>query len=333
MSWSTRAGQKSILRLLLLLLLVVVVLSCKFRLLGFLLLLDALLAFGVTELGLALVGFVGRKVLLLGGARIFTNSFVDSLVHFLQTIGLQVIGKVGCKVLLVLLVIFLIEVFHVFSYVSSKDAFTMHVGIVLLGVPIVSRKTFFGMGNVQTSIGGTLEGTKDAIARSGGLAADVQEATEGALVLVDLIHIVLFLIILGTHHLTIDFCVSLVGVIQSELLQETPGDQQSRAVGSSVVLESDLESIAMQFLRVGLAEDTVTIHQGVHDLADHLTIGEAHHQTVFGGLVLVLVLATETLALTVIGLALPTTAKLDLITGEVGLVFLDFDKHHGDKKR
>jgi hypothetical protein len=82
-----------------------------------------------------------------------------------------------------------------------------------------------------------------------------------------------------------------------------------------------------------LTQDAITVDQTVHNLTDHLTIGEADDQTVLGRLVLVLVLTDETLALTVVRLALAATTELDLVARIVRLVLLAFDKRLGKIER
>jgi hypothetical protein len=75
-----------------------------------------------------------------------------------------------------------------------------------------------------------------------------------------------------------------------------------------------------------LAQNTVTIDQGVCNLAYELGVGETNDKTVLGRLVLVLVLAYETFTLTVVGLSFATTTELDLVARKVRLVLLDLDE-------
>ena len=214
---------------------------------------------------------------------------------------------------LVLLVILFLEVLHVFTHVSTKDAFTVHVRIVLLRITVITRESLLGVGNVQTTVGGTLEGTKDTATRGGRLAAHIEEAAERSLVFIDFIDVVSLLVNFGLDHFAVNLGVSFVGLIETQLLEETTGHQETGAVGSGVVLQTNGQAVTRKFLGGGLAEDTVTIDQGIHNLADDLTIGESDHQSVLGRLVLVLVLADETLALTVVRDTFAATTELDLV--------------------
>ena len=76
-----------------------------------------------------------------------------------------------------------------------------------------------------------------------------------------------------------------------------------------------------------MAEDSITVYQGVGNLADNLGVGETNDKTVLGGLVLVLVLGAKTLTLTVVSLSLAAATELDLVPGEVGFAFLDSDEN------
>lgn len=251
---------------------------------------------------------------------------MDRLVELLKIIGGMIFRNVACEMLLVLLVIFLVEVFHVFSNVSTKDTLTVHIGVVLLGITVVSRESFLGVGNVESSIRGSLESSKDAISCSCCLASNIQEASEGAFVIIDLVHEIRLFVVLGAHNLTVDFGVSLVDIIESELGQQTTSNKKAGAVGGGVVLQTNLESVAGKLLGSSLAQDAISVNEGIGDLANHLLVGESNDKTVLGGLVLVLVLSTQALALTVVGSALAAATKLHLVTGEVGPVLLDFDE-------
>jgi hypothetical protein len=79
--------------------------------------------------------------------------------------------------------------------------------------------------NVETTIGGALQGTKNAASGRRGSAANVKKTTKRTLVLIDFVNVVLFLIVLRSDNYSIDFRVSFVHIIQSNLLEETTGAQ------------------------------------------------------------------------------------------------------------
>jgi hypothetical protein len=75
-----------------------------------------------------------------------------------------------------------------------------------------------------------------------------------------------------------------------------------------------------------LGQDAVAIDERIGDLANDLGVGETDDKTVLGTLVLVLVLRTQTLALTVIGLSLAAATELDLVPREITLASSGFDE-------
>jgi hypothetical protein len=212
---------------------------------------------------------------------------------------------------------------------SSKDALTVHVSIILLRITIITRETLFGVGDVKTSIGGTLECAEDAASSRGGFASNIEEGTEGAFVLVNFIYKVSGFSHLSLDNISVNFGVALINIIQTNLLEQTTGTKQSGAVRGGIVLKTDLKSITGQFVRTGGSQNAIAIDETVHNLTDDLLVGETHNETVFGRLVLVLGLAAETLTLTVVGASFATTAKFDLEALVVRFGFGYFDKHHG----
>ncbi len=81
-----------------------------------------------------------------------------------------------------------------------------------------------------------------------------------------------------------------------------------------------------ELLGVGRADDSVTSDLGGDDLAVDELVGEADHQAVLGGSVLVLVLGDELVALTVVSEALSSPSELHLELLEVSLVLDDLDE-------
>jgi len=76
-------------------------------------------------------------------------------------------------------------------------------------------------------------------------------------------------------------------------------------------------------MSVGGADDNVTLETSVGDLGDDVLVGDADYKSVFWGVVLVLVLDTQTLTGEVIGFTLASSSEFDLVSLEVGLVLLN----------
>mmetsp|Transcript_28688 Transcript_28688/g.61177 ORF Transcript_28688/g.61177 Transcript_28688/m.61177 type:complete len:241 (+) Transcript_28688:245-967(+) len=237
---------------------------------------------------------------------------MDTFVQLFKTISLNFVLKVGSELFLVLGVILLLEVFHVLTDMSSEDALTVHISIVILGITIVTRETLLRVRDVKSTIGGTLQGTEDTASSGSGLATNIQKGTEGTLVFVDLVDVVSGLSNLGGDNISINLVITFVNIIQTNLLEETTSTEQSSAVSSGVVLKSNIQAVTRELGRGSRSEDAISINEGVSNLADDLTVGETDDDTVLGRLVLVLCLAAKSLTLTVVGLSLATTTEFDL---------------------
>lgn len=74
-----------------------------------------------------------------------------------------------------------------------------------------------------------------------------------------------------------------------------------------------LDSIPLEFVAVGGAEDLVACDLRGDDLADDIFVGEADNEAVLGSVVFVLGLGDETLAGVVVGFSCSTTLVLGLV--------------------
>ena len=79
-----------------------------------------------------------------------------------------------------------------------------------------------------------LHGAEHAGAGGGPGQTDVQAGPEGAGSLV---------LVLDAEEFTVDLLLSLVGLVQAELVEDSPGEEETGAVGGGVVGEPDLDAI------------------------------------------------------------------------------------------
>lgn len=100
------------------------------------------------------------------------------------------------------------------------------------GHSLVSGETAGGVRDVQATVDGSLEGSEDTCSGGGAVQTDVQEATESSGTIVQGLHVVL----LASH-----LRAAGVQAVQTQLLQDTAGDQQTGAVGSGVVGQTSLQ--------------------------------------------------------------------------------------------
>lgn len=85
-----------------------------------------------------------------------------------------------------------------------------------------------------------------------------------------------------------------------------------------------LDSVLGQLVRVGGADNAISLNASVSDLGGDVPVGQTHNQTVLGSVVLVLVLEDQALASIVVGLSLTTPLELNLVPLEVLLVLHNF---------
>ena len=62
-------------------------------------------------------------------------------------------------------------------------------------------------------------------------------------------------------------------------MQDSPGDQESGAVGGGVVGETDLDAILGKFVGVGGFNDYVTVNARVSDLTDDVLVCKTDDQS------------------------------------------------------
>merc|ERR1719234_889295 len=256
---------------------------------------------------------LGRWVLADGG--------VALLVHVLHAVSSDSVLDVPGELLLVSILVLLDEVAHVVSHVASKDVSTVDISVQLLGLSIIAGEPLLRVGNVKTTVNGSLHGSKHlGSSRSPG-QTNIKTGTESSGAIV---------VVLNSIHGTINVGVSLVDGVQLELLEDPPCEEKPGAVGGSVVGQANLHAVPGQLMAVGSADDNITLQPGVSDLAGHVSVGAPHNHPVLGCIVFILVLDDQPLAGEVVGLALPPPPELDLEPLEVSLVFDDLDERHLD---
>ena len=118
---------------------------------------------------------------------------------------------------------------------------------------------------------------------------------------------------LGNFVLARSLLISNESVCKVQFCQGATCDQKSDTVGGCPVGETMLNSVALEFVTVGCAENFVTSDLGGDNLANDVFVGEADDEAVFRRVVFVLGLGDETLAGIVVGLPGATTLVLGLV--------------------
>ncbi len=81
-----------------------------------------------------------------------------------------------------------------------------------------------------------------------------------------------------------------------------------------------LDTVTLQLMTIGCAEDFVAGDLGSDDLADDITVGEADDEAVFRCIVLVFGLGDEAFTGVVVGFSFTTTFVLGLVATEDSLI-------------
>lgn len=238
---------------------------------------------------------------------VLTDGLVGLSVELLNVTSLNtsllVLVELGAEALLIVVG----KTLHVLSDVATEDVVAESLSVELLGLDVETGEAALGVGNEDTTVGGTLHGTEDTGTSGGTGKTDIKESLEGAAgALVGLSG-------LGEGVLTIGLLDTGELLIQAELLEGTAGEEETGGVGGSPVGQTVGDAIALELVGVGAGEDLVTGDLRVDDLGDDVAVGEADDQAVLGGVVLVLGLGDQALTGIVVGLTLTATTVLGLV--------------------
>lgn len=251
-----------------------------------------------------LLGLLALTVLLLEG--VLTDGLVGLGVEVLETVGLNVVLNVLDELAVVALLIVIGQSLHVLGDVATVDVLAESLGIQLLGLDVVAGESLLGVGDEDTTVGSTLEGTEDTGTGGGTGKTNVEEGLEGAALAI------IGLSGLGEGELTVGLLNTDEGLVEAELAEDTAGDQETGSVGGGPVGQTVGDAVGLELVSVGSGEDLVTGDLRADDLHDDVLVGEADNQAVLGSIVLVLGLGDEALTGVVVGLSLTSSLVLSL---------------------
>jgi hypothetical protein len=188
-----------------------------------------------------------------------------------------------------------LEVLHVLSDVDTIDVVAEKFSIEGLALNVETGETVLTVGNVDTTIGSTLDGTEKTGTGGGTLETNIKESLEGTGTILNS---------LSHGDSTIGLSDTLVLLVKTELGKSAASDKKTSSVGSSPVGQTTLDAVAGKFVRIGSSKNVIALELGIDDLADDVSVGETDDQSVLGRVVLVLGLNDKTLTSVVVGLTL-----------------------------
>merc|ERR1712002_1260429 len=156
---------------------------------------------------------------------------VSVSVHRLHAISSHAVLHELTELLLVSLFILVEEALHVLGDVSPEDVLLVDLGVVFGESPVAVR-------DVDAPVDGALERAEDLGAGGGAGEADVEVGAEGAVLSVDVLH---------AEILAVGLRLTLVDLVEAELSEDSPGDEQTGAVGGGVVRQPDLDAVFGEF--------------------------------------------------------------------------------------
>jgi len=273
---------------------------------------------GQTQFGLApLFLLTGFSVNNLRVAWVGSDGFVSFFVHSFQRFTVDAVLNVLTELLGVSFFVVFFEFVHVLGDVTTEDVFAVGFGVEVVFFVVVAWEPFGGVWDVETAIDGAFEGSEDFVSGGGSGETGVEEASEWTWTVVGWLYVVF---------VTIDFFLSLVEFVELHLGEKSSGEEETGAVVSGVVGEADLDSEFGELVGVSGADDDITAHSWVGNLADDIPVGGSNDQSVFWGVEFVLVLGAESSSGLVIGFTDLSPLEFWLEPFEVSLVLLDFDQ-------
>lgn len=184
----------------------------------------------------------------------------------------------------------------------------------------VAGETLLVVGDVETTVAGTLHAAKDTVAGGGADEADVEVRLEGAAVLVHGVA--------DGEELAVSGGLAFVHVSHTLEGEQAAGEQQAGGVGGRVVGETSGDVVLLELHGVGSAHGAIALDGGENHLGDDSAVGPTDAEAVLLLVVLVLVLEDEATAGEVVGLAFAASAVLGLVSAAVSVVLENLDECH-----
>jgi len=229
-----------------------------------------------------------------GGVDLFVEVFAG-----LNLSSGEALGPVG-ELSLEFLSVFFLEGFHVVGDVVSEDSGSVGLGIefgvnllgsggftslVLNNSDLSSGVTWESLGlmwNVDSTIASTLKDTEDSGTGGGSLETNIEKSLEWSLIIIS--------IIINVEVLSIDIRGGFVKVSESDLFQQSSGEEETGGIGGGVVGKSSSESVSFELGGFSSAKNSISSHGGEDNLGDEFGVSSSNDKSVFLGVILVLVL-------------------------------------------
>jgi len=279
---------------------------------------DFVLSAGQREFGFApSFLFAGFWVDSFAVAWVSSDGIVGFFVHSFQRFTVDAVFDVLAELFSVSFFVIAFQFFHVFSDVTTEDVFAVGFGVEVVLFVVVAWESFGGVWDIETTVDGSFQSTKNFVSGGGSGETGIEEASEWTWT---------FIIWFDVVFITIDFSLTDVSFVELHFGEKSSSEEKTGAVVGGVVGEADFDTEFGEFVSVSSADDNITAHSWVSNLADDISVGGSNNQSVFWGVEFVLVLGAETSSGLVIGFTFLSPLEFWLEPFEVSLVLLDFDQ-------
>ena len=271
----------------------------------------------------------------------FSNdTSVDLFVEVFASLnfsGSEALSPVG-ELSLEFLSVFLLERFHVVGDVVSEDSCSVCFGIVfglnsfrsgsftslvLNNGNLSSGVTWESLGlmwNVDSTIASTLKDTEDSGTGGGSLETNIEKSLEWSLIIIS--------IIINVEVLSIDISGGFVEVSESDLFQQSSGEEETGGIGGGVVGKTSSETVSFELGGFSRAKNSITSHGGEDNLSDEFSVGSSDNKSVFLGVILVLILLHKSTSGIEVSFSLSSSLWFDLHSLGISLILYDFNETH-----
>jgi len=282
---------------------------------------DFVLSAGQREFGFApSFLFAGFWVDSFAVAWVSSDGVVGFFVHSFQRFTIDAVFDILAELFSVSFFVITFQFFHVFSDVTTKDVFAVGFGVEVVLFVVVAWESFGGVWDIETTVDGSFQSTKNFVSGGGSGETGIEEASEWTWT---------FFIWFDVVFITINFSLTDVSFVELHFGEKSSSEEKTGAVVGGVVGETDFDTEFWEFVSVSGADDNITAHSWVSNLADNISVGGSNDQSVFWGVEFVLVLGAESSSGLVIGFTDLSPLEFWLESLEVGLVLLDLDQSVG----
>merc|ERR1719273_1765966 len=122
-----------------------------------------------------------------------------------------------------------------------------------------------------------------------------------------------------------------VNILKLKLYKNSSCQQQSSAVGSSIIGKPDLDTIFRKFMRISRFYNIIALNSCICYLTAYILIGRSNNHAVFWCIVFVLILNDQSFSCKIVGFSFTASSKFNLVSLVISLILNYFNEYHDEK--